>query len=413
MAQHYAPEEVSGAVLATELAEGLQQRGHQVTFVTCAPNYPGGQVYPGYSNPFMKRELLNGVEVIRVWSYISPAKSFWPRILNFGTFSLMALFGGLAAGEFDLLMSYSPPLPLGIAAWVTSRVRRAPWLLRVEDLYPEAAVAAGVLRNRAVIRFFEWLEKFIYRRARHISVISESFRQNLLGKEIPAEKLSVLPVWADPQAIQPGEKENEFRQRHGLTGKFVVLYSGNLGHNSALEDVLAAAGDLSAQPEIVFVIVGEGVKKAELEAEAERRKLANVLFLPYQPRAEYAGLLAAADVSLVTLAKGSANTSLPSKTFNIMAAGRPILAVVEDSSEIARLVRGTECGVVISPQQPELLAKQIRLLQSQPGQLQWYGDNSRNALIESFGRAKVIAAYAQMLETLGAVEGESPVGQPG
>lgn len=405
MGQHYAPEEVSGAVLATELAEGLLARGHQVTFVTSAPSYPLGRVFPGYRNSLLSREILNGVHVIRIWSYISPSKSFWSRILNYGTFSLMAPLGGLAAGRVDVLMSASPPLPLGLSAWLVSRIRRIPWLLRVEDLYPETAVNAGVLRNRFTIRFFEWMEKFIYGRAAHISLISESFRQNLISKGVSPVKLSVLPVWADPNVIRPMRKENGFRQAHGLGGKFILLYCGNLGHNSALEDVIEAANLLKDQPNIAFVIVGEGVKKESLRARASQMGLKNIRFLPYQPREEYAGMLASADMSLVTLNSGASNTSLPSKTFNIMASARPILAVVDANSEVARLVQDADCGVVIPPSQPVLLAETIRGLQTSSKQLEEWGVNGRQVLERHFSLKRCIglydAAFQQLITPLG------------
>lgn len=405
MGQHYAPEEVSGAVLARELADGLLARGHQVTFVTGAPSYPLGEVFQGYRNSILSRETLGGVRVIRVWSYISPSKSFWSRILNYGTFSLMALFGGLAAGRVDALMSASPPLPLGLSAWLVSRIRRIPWLLRVEDLYPETAVSAGVLRNRFAIRFFEWMESFIYRKATHISLISDTFRRKLIAKGIAPGKLSVLPVWADPHLIRPMQKENDFRRAHGLEGKFVLLYSGNLGHNSALEDVIEAAVLLKDRPDLVFVIIGEGVKKESLRGRASQMGLKNIRFLPYQPREAYAGILASADMSLVTLNSGASNNSLPSKTFNIMASARPILAVADRNSEVARLVQDADCGVVVPPGEPGLLVETITKLQTLSKQLEGWGANGRQALEERYSRERCIglydAAFQQLLSSQG------------
>ena len=400
MGQHYAPEEVSGAVLATELAEGLLARGHQVTFVTSAPSYPLGTVFQGYRNALLLREMLNGVRVIRIWSYISPSKSFWSRILNYGTFSLMALLGGLAAGRVDVMMSASPPLPLGLSAWLVSRIRRVPWLLRVEDLYPETAVSAGVLQNRSVIRFFEWMETFIYKKAAHISLISESFRKKLIAKGMPQHKLSVLPVWADPSLIQPLPKENTFRQAHGLTGKFILLYSGNLGHTSALEDVIEAAGHLKDEADITFVFVGEGVKKDALQRTAAQRGLGNVSFLPYQPREEYASMLAAADMSLVTLNAGASNTSLPSKTFNIMASARPILAVADASSEVAHLVQDANCGVVVASSQPAALAETIKRTKIDENKLTEWGRNGRQTLEKHYSRERCVGLYDSTFQQL-------------
>ncbi|NUQ84521.1 MAG: glycosyltransferase family 4 protein [Anaerolineales bacterium] len=400
MGQHYAPEEVSGAVLARELAEGLLARGHQVTFVTAAPSYPQDRVFEGYRNVFLGREVLNGVRVIRVWSYISPSRSFWARVLNYGTFSLMALIGGLAAGRVDVMMSASPPLPLGLSAWLVSRLRRVPWLLRVEDLYPETAVNAGVLQNRFAIRFFEWMEKFIYRKAAHISLISEDFRQNLLAKGISAGKLSVLPVWADAAFIRPRPKENGFRRAHGLAGKFVLLYAGNMGHTSALEEVIEAARLLKDEKEIVFVLIGDGVRRDALKALALRYGLENVRFLPYQHREVYAEALAAADVGLVTLNAASSRTSLPSKIFNIMAGARPVLAVAEIASVAASLVQSERCGVVVPPAQPALLADTVKALRNHAAQLEEWGVRGRAALEARYSREVCLDAYDAIFRAL-------------
>jgi colanic acid biosynthesis glycosyl transferase WcaI len=397
LAQHYAPEEVSGAVLATELAEDLVRRGHQVTFVTCAPNYPAGQIFAGYRNTLHSSEMRNGVRIMRVWSFITSSKGFWPRIFNYGTFSLMALFGGLFAEKPDLIFSYSPPLPLGLAAWLLQMRWRSPWVLRVEDLYPDAAIAAGALRNGTAIRFFQGLERFLYSRATQISLISEGFRRNLLAKGVAPGKLSVTPVWADPDGVQPQAKENAFRQAHGLTGAFVVLYAGALGHTSALEEAIDAATLLQDLPMIHFVFVGEGVKKAALMQAAARHGVQNVSFLPFQPRERFAEMLAAADVSLVTLNAQSSSYSLPSKTFNIMASARPILAVTPPDSEIAQLVTAHRCGVVASLGDPARLAATVRALYADRGELDQQGQRGRALLLTRYSRRVCIESFANLM----------------
>ena len=397
MAQHYAPEEVSGAVLATELAEDLVGLGHEVTFVTCAPNYPEGRVFSGYKNRLFGVEMLREVRVVRTWSYISPSKSIWRRMLNFGTFSASAFYGGLLAGRADVVYSYSPPLPLGIAAWVLSRLWRVPWVLRVEDLYPEAAVAAGVLRNRVVIALFAALERFLYRRATRISLISGGFRENLLGKGVPAAKLSVIPVWADPEAVQPGPKENGFRREHNLAGKFVVMYAGALGLTSSLEDVMQAAWHLGDEDDVWFVLVGEGIKKEALLRSAQEKSLDRVTFLPFQPRTTYSELMAAADVSLVTLNPASSPYSLPSKVFSIMASGRPILAVVPLESEIAQLVQAGDCGVCVAPGQSRMLASMIMELKGDQERLSSLGHNGRVLLESQFSRRQCVHRTEELL----------------
>ena len=398
MAQHFAPEEVSGAVLATELATDLAAHGQSVTFVTCAPNYPGGKVFSGYRNRVYHTEQQNGIRIVRTWSYISPQHSFWRRILNYGTFSASAFYGGLFSGKPDVIFSYSPPLPLGVAAWLLSRWWRVPWIMRLEDLYPDTAIAAGVLRNRFAIRFFSALEKFLYRRATHLSLISEDFRRNLLQKGVPADKLSVTPVWADPGEVRPLPRENQFRQQHDLNDSFVVLYAGNLGHTSAVEDLLDAADLLRTQPTIRFVLVGEGVKKAELLDIAQRQQLTNVLFLPFQPRERFAEMMAAADVSVVTLNPSLARTSLPSKLFNIMASGRPVLAIAPHDSEVAQVVERAHCGIVVQPGDPQEVANQVRFLRDNAAHGIEMGQRGRAELETRYSRERCVREFTDLLK---------------
>jgi colanic acid biosynthesis glycosyl transferase WcaI len=406
LAQCYAPEEVSAAFLITELAEDLAKRGHTVTMVTGAPNYPQGRVFHGYRNKIYQTEWLNGVRVIRTWSFISPSKGFLQRIFHYGTYSGTALFGGIMGGRPDILVSYSPPLPLGLSAWLLSRIWKIPWVLQLEDLYPEAAVAAGVLRNRRVISFFSLMERFIYRKATHISLISERFRENLISKKVEPNKMTLIPVWADPDVVRLLPKENDFRDRHGLSRRFVVMYAGNIGHTSSLEDVLSAAELLKSESDIFFAILGEGVKKPILREAAQAKGLENVFFLPYQPREVFAEMMAAADVSLVTLNQASSLSSLPSKTFNIMASARPILAVTPPESEIARLVTEGQCGINVPPNQPALLADQVLRLKSQPGRLEEMGYNGRHHMETKFSRRRCVEMYDTMLKELAGKNGQ-------
>jgi colanic acid biosynthesis glycosyl transferase WcaI len=400
MAQCYAPEEVSAAILITELATDLAARGHRVTVVTGAPNYPHGRVFDGYRNRLFASETLDGVRVIRTWSFISPSKKNWPRLFHYGTYSATSFYGGLFAGRPDVIMSYSPPLPLGLSAWALSRIFRVPWALQIEDLYPDAAIAAGVMTNRTIINFFLGMEKFIYRRAQRISVIAKSFRQTLLAKGIPSEKIVLIPIWADPNEIRPMDRQNSFRRAHGLTGKFVLMYAGNIGLTSCLEDVLHAAEMLREQTDIQFVIVGEGVRKEALMTEAEARKLANVLFLPYQPREIFAEMLAAADLSLVTLNAGAALSSMPSKIFNVMASARPILAVTPPGSEIQQIVEEAACGWNVAPGSPEKLAEAIVEWKARESALIQMGQNGRACLEKNYSRQHCVDAYETMLTEL-------------
>ena len=398
LAQCYAPENVSASVLITELAVDLVKRGNQVSMVTSVPNYPYGRVFPGYKNKFYQSERLDGVNVIRTWSYISPERTFWPRLLHYGSYSATAFYGGLFYGKPDVIVSYSPPLPLGISAWLLSRIWGVPWVLQLEDLYPDAAVAAGVLRNRKVIAFFSAMERFLYSHATHISIISESFRRNLINKGVPEVKMALIPVWADPDEVQPMSTYNSFRNALGLNDKFVLLYAGNMGLTSSLEDIVEAADKLRGYPKICFVLVGEGVKKQPLEKLAESKGLSNILFLPYQAREIFPEVLAAADISFVTLNQDSSVSSLPSKVFNLMASARPILSVSPPESELASLIIKSGCGVNVPVGQPGLLADQICVLLEQPERLEDMGRRGRTLLENRFSRKQCVDQYEIMLK---------------
>ena len=400
MAQCYAPEDVSAAVLITELAADLAKRGHEVTIVTGAPNYPQGRIFKGYRNSLYAVEILDGVRVVRTWSYISPSKKSLPRLFHYGTYSATAFYGGLFAGRPHVIVSYSPPLPLGLSAWLLSRIIRVPWVLQLEDLYPDAAIAAGVMTNNKLINFFIAIEKFLYRNAQRISVISKSFRQTLLDKGIPSSKIEIIPIWADPDEIRPMQKHNAFRRAHGLDDKFVVMYAGNIGFTSCLEDVLQAADILRGRKDIQFVIVGEGVKKEALETEMQAKQLTNILFLPYQPREVFSEMLAAADLSLVTLNAGAALSSMPSKIFNVMASARPVLAVSPPGSEIMQIVTEAGCGWNVPPGSPEKLADAIIQLKGSESALIQMGKNGRACLEKNYSRNTCVDTYEKMLTTL-------------
>jgi colanic acid biosynthesis glycosyl transferase WcaI len=397
MAQCYAPEDVSAAVMITELATDLAKRGHSVTMVTGAPNYPYGRVFKGYRNRLYASEMLDGVRVVRTWSHISPAKTTIPRLLHYGTYSATALYGGLLAGKPDVLVSFSPPLPLGLSAWLLSRMWRIPWVLQIEDLYPDAAMAAGVLTSKRLIDFFLGMERFLYQRAQRISLISENFRRTLLQKGVPDSKLVLIPVWADPEEVLPLPRQNGFRREHGLEEKFVVMYAGNIGLTSCLEDVLESAALLQDRDDIRFVIVGEGVKREALQAEAHSRRLENLLFLPFQPREAFPEMLAAADLGLVTLNAGAMLSSLPSKVFSVMASGRPVLSVAPPESELSLIVHQAGCGRNVPPGSPGELVAAITSLMAERSGLERLGLNGRAYFEQFHTRIHCVDHYENML----------------
>ena len=394
---YYYPEQIGAGVWVRQLASDLKTLGHDVSVLTSFPSYPHGRIFEGYRSRFFQRETVDGIRVIRTWTYATPSKQFWARVAAFGSFCVSALIGGLAARtRTDVVYAILPPLPLGISAALLAKAAGARLAVNIQDIYPDIAVSLGVLRNRRAIRFFKSMERWVYNRAHRVVVISEGFRQNLLAKGVSAEKIAVVPNWADPDAIQPAERENAFRSRHSQPGEFVVLYSGSLSHNSYLEPVLDAARQLASEP-FRFLITGEGVHKAALVDRANRLGLRNVSFLPFQPLEQYAEALAAADATLVTLHPGATFASVPSKVYKQMAAARPILAVADGRSEIARLVEESGCGLAIPPNDMFGLAAALRRLSSRREEVARMGAAGRGYITDVCSRRRCVAAIESAL----------------
>jgi colanic acid biosynthesis glycosyl transferase WcaI len=259
----------------------------------------------------------------------------------------------------DVVYAILPPLPLGVSAWAIAKVSGARLVVNIQDIYPDIAVALNFLTNKKAVAFFRRMERWIYRRADRIVVISEGFRENLLGKGVDSGKLRVVSNWADPDQIVPGPRENAFRRELGTNGDLLVLYSGGLTHNSDLEPVLDAAAQLRGLP-VRFAIVGDGVHKQVLVNRAAAAGLDNVAFFPFQPIERYGEVLAAADVTLVALNSAATFASVPSKIYKQMAAARPIIAITNPGNELSRLIADAQCGVTVRPADSEGIADLLR-----------------------------------------------------
>jgi colanic acid biosynthesis glycosyl transferase WcaI len=401
LTQYFPPEKVGPAVWLKELAEDLLTAGHEVNVLTAFPNYPNGVIPPPYRHKLYQREELDGAHVFRTYIYATQSKAFWRRVADFGSFIVSSLLGGALAGpRTDVIYAILPPLPLGLTACVLGWLKSAKVVVNIQDIHPDVAVAVGVLRNRAAIRFFKWMEKWIYRHAYAIVVISEGFRQNLLAKGVLGSKIRVVSNWADPDLIRPGPADPSLRESWGKD-KFIVVYSGGLTHNSNLECVIQALDLLQNEP-FRLVIIGEGVKKHRLEEDVQVRGLDNVLFKPFGPLERYPTVLRSADMNLVTLNSSAAIASVPSKIFKMMASGRPVLAVAPPQSEIARLVKSADCGICIESGDPKDLAEALHYAYAHREEIDQMGMRGRKYLEEHFSRRIWTGEIARILsETAG------------
>jgi colanic acid biosynthesis glycosyl transferase WcaI len=358
---YFYPETVGAGTWLRQVAADLKGAGNRVTVITTFPSYPEGVIFPQYRRRHYQREIIDGVEVIRTATYATRSKAFWPRVASFGAFCASSVLQGITTiPRADVLYAVLPPLPLGVSGWILAKRAGARLVVNVQDIYPDIAVALNYLRNPAAVAFFRRMERWIYRRSERIVVISEGFRDNLLGKGVAPAKIHVVPNWADPDEIVPGPSDNAFRRETGTdNGELLVLYSGGLTHNADLEPVLDAAAHLRGLP-IRFAIVGDGVQKQALVERAASAGLDNVKFYPFQPIARYGEVLAAADVTLVALHSAATLASVPSKIYKQMAAARAIVAITNPGNELSRLVTDAQCGLTVPPGDSERLATVLR-----------------------------------------------------
>ena len=368
---NYWPDQTGIAAFNIRRCEFLASRGHDVTICTGPPYYPQWQVPDAYRGKLMQREQRNGVTILRSWMYVPSALTTRRRVLHEATFAAGCMMRAFASGKPDCIFAVSPPLGLGLVASTLSRVWRVPYIFDVEDLQPDAALELGMMRTGRVTNLLYAVERHSYRRAALISTLTEGMRQRIAGKGIDASRIVLFPPRADAslyglrQRISP----QAFRQRHGLHGKFIVSHSGNMGVKQGLGVVLEAAEQSRERRDLCYVFVGDGAMRTQLEEQARLRRLENVLFLPLLDDDDFAEMLAATDVALVTQQKIVSDIVFPSKTVTLLSAGCPVIASVNAASEVASAIRRSGAGVVIEPERSDLLWQAIEGLIAYPARL--------------------------------------------
>lgn len=348
-------------------ARELLRRGHDVQVITGFPNYPGGHVYPGYRISWRRREIMDGVPVLRVPLYPSHDQSKFGRAANYLSFFASAsVLGGMMTRKPDVIYAYHPPLTTGLAAAVIGGVKHVPFVLDIQDMWPDTIAATGMLSNPGTLRTIEKACRFAYRRASVITVLSPGFRDLLIERGVPAEKIRVVYNWTEENAHSPRLRNSQTAQALGLADKFVVMFAGTMGRAQALGAVLDAARIVARSAgDVLFAFVGGGVETDRLKATAADSAcpLSNVVFLPRQPMSAMGDVLACADVLLVHLKDDPLfRITIPSKTQAYMAAGKPILMGVEGNA--ADLVRQADAGLCCRPENPDDIARAVLQLRN-------------------------------------------------
>lgn len=393
--QAFASLDEPGGTRHAEFARLLAARGHRVTVIASPVSYITGQ--PSSLRPSSTgRGDRQGITVLRASVYAAHHKSFIHRLLAFLSFMTSSFWLGLGVKRVDVVWGTSPPIFQGVTAWALARLKGAKFLFEVRDLWPQFAVAVGVLRNPWLICASEWLERFLYRRADRLMINSPGFRQHVEHRG--AKQVDLIPNGADPSMFDPADEGASLRTRYRLTDKFIALYAGAHGLSNDLGVVLQAAQRLKDN-HIHIVLVGDGKEKPHLQAQAQAMELTNLTFVPAIPKAEMPAALAAADACIAILKPlEEYKTTYPNKVFDYMAAGRPVVLAID--GVIREVVETAGCGVFVPPGDGEALAKAIRELAANREKTRQMGLAGRTYLEQHFSRAALAERLATILEEM-------------
>ena len=398
--QSFVPPDEPGHTRHFEMAKYLGECGHEMVIVASDSNYQTGLRTVKRKGLFIE-QTIEGVRVLRAYSAPTLHRSYVWRAISFLSFMFSSVWAALQVKDVDLVMGTTPPIFQAVSAWVVAFLRRKPFLLEVRDLWPEFAVSMGVIRNPLVIRLAHGLEKFLYKRAAHLLVNSPAYKDYIVRKGVPEQKITFIPYGTDIRMFNPDIDGSSVRARLGFTDQFVVLYAGAMGQAHDLYTVLRAAQRLKDAPDIQFVFFGAGKERPALEAEATRLGLTNVRFAGTTPKKEMPAVIAAADVCLAILQDLQMfRTTYPNKVFDYMAAGRPTVLVID--GVVRQVIEAAEGGVFVEPGDDELLAKTIFELSRDPQRVRQMGENARAYLVNHLDRRDKLRETRQLLERLAA-----------
>jgi len=395
--QAFAALDEPGGTRHHELARSLVKRGHRVTIIASPISYLTGAKRSDQHAFIVRTELEPGLNLLRCNTYHALHRSFVHRVISFLGFMVSSFIAGLQVRQVDLVWGTSPPIFQGVTAWLLARLKRVPFLFEVRDLWPEFAIAVGVLKNRMLIRLSLWLEGFLYRHADRVIINSPGFLEHVNRRG--ARRVELVPNGADPSMFDPADHGETFRGLHHLMDKYVVMYAGAHGMSNDLGVLLSSARLLADDPRIQVVFLGDGKEKANLQAQATGLGLTNVSFIPSVPKEQITSALAAADACVAILKPLEAyKTTYPNKVFDYMCAGRPVILAID--GVIREVVEAAGCGIFTPPGDPLALAQAVRTLAGDPARSREMGLNGRYYVETHFNRPLLAEKLARIMEDM-------------
>ena len=395
---HFAPDLAPTGVVMTRIVTELAARGHELHVVTSLPWYRNHAIEQGWGGRLWRTEKTEWGSIIRVHPFPGKSKSnLLRRALGFIAFSYAVGIRSVHADglpfKVDGVLAMSPPLTLGLTGWCTKIIRRAPLVFNIQDVFPDAAIQTGAISNKKIIAAAKWLERVSYRRSDAVVLLSQDLRTNIANK-IDAKhhhRLHVIPNFVDTVAITPQDRMTNYRSELGIGDQLVVMYAGNVGFSQSLNLVVEAAAKF---PEVAFVVNGDGAARKKLQEDCA--ELANVYFGDYQPIERLSEVLATGDIHLVPLRTGLAAVSVPSKSYSILAAGRPMLAAIDLNTEIPNMLQQSGAGIAVEPDNAPAFIEALGRLVNNRDQLSEMGANGRKWVETHASPASVAARYEEI-----------------
>ena len=344
---NFPPEVNAPATRTYEHTKEWVKRGYEVTIITCAPNFPHGKVYKGYKNRLYSKESIDGIEVIRVWSYISANKGFVKRILDYVSFAFMAFVVGLFQ-KSDIIIATSPQFFTTWSAWGLSKIKQKPWVFELRDLWPESIKTVGAMKQGRVIDTLEKIELALYKSANRVVAVTDAFKENLISRGIDESKIDVVTNGSNVELFYPRAKDIELLDELNLKDKFIVGYIGTHGMAHSLDFIVKSVSKIKDK-NIHFLFVGDGAKKAEVVQLAKELNLKNVTFLEPISKDEVPRYLSICDISLAPLKRSDTfKTVIPSKIFEASAMQKPTLLGVEGQAQ--KIIEKYNAGLCFKPE---------------------------------------------------------------
>lgn len=400
---HFAPDTAPTGEVITRIVDEFITAGRRIHIVTALPWYRTHAIEEGWTGRLVRRERTEWGSIIRVHPFPGKSKSnLLRRAIGFGGFSAIAgvctLFAGGIHRRPAAIISMSPPLTLGLTGWLAARLRFTTAIFNIQDVFPDAAIETGAITNTRIIAAARWLERISYQRSDAVVVLSDDLRDNVVAKVSPrhVNKIKVIPNFVDADRIVPMDRMTSYRSELNIGDELVVMYAGNVGYSQSLTMLLYAAKQM---PNVTFVINGDGAARADLEAQAVG--ISNIRFAGYQPRDRVGEVLASGDIHVVPLRTGLGAVSVPSKTYSILAAARPVVAAIDAGTEVTRILRHSGAGVSVAPDNEELFTSALQAMVADIETAREQGRKGREWVKTHVSPAAVAQSYLALIADIG------------